>query len=144
MLHARKAQRTDPASQKPRKVRTFSNDAYLAKLMGELDRAAIAVRLAQARQEVGLTQSEMAELLTAHLRSIQNYESPKVHVIPFDRLEQWAQITGRTKEWLLHGDEPLIVADDRLAAIEDELRRIRDELKWLGELIRGVSSELTR
>jgi transcriptional regulator with XRE-family HTH domain len=125
-------------------VRRFADDGYLAQLMGEIDRAAISVRLAQARAEVGLTQSEMAELLTVHLRSIQNYESPKMRVVPFDRLEQWAQLTGRTKEWLLHGDEPLVVADDRLAAIEEELRGIRSQLEWLGNLIREMNQELAR
>ena len=119
-----------------RKVRTFSRDGYLAHLMGEIDRAAISLRLAQARAEVGLNQAEMAELLTVHFRSIQNYESPKRHVIPFDRLDQWAQVTGRTKEWLLHGDEPQIVADDRLETIEEQLRKISERLDWIEQLLR--------
>lgn len=116
----------------------------MSQLMSEIDRAAISLRLAQARAEVGLTQSEMAELLTAHLRSIQNYESPKVHVIPFDRLEQWGQITGRTKEWLLHGDAPQIVADDRLAALEEQLTGVREQLKWIEGLLREMGKELAR
>ena len=105
--------------------------------MGELDRAAISVRLAQARAEVGLSQVEMAELLSVHFRSIQNYESPRMHAIPFDRLDRWAQISGRPKEWLLHGDEPRIVADDRLEAIEEELRRISVGLERLEDLLRN-------
>jgi transcriptional regulator with XRE-family HTH domain len=144
MLHARKAQRTSPAARNRRKLHTLSSNGYLAHLMGEIDRAAISIRLAQSRQEVALTQSEMAELLTVHLRSIQNYESPKVRAIPFDQLEQWGQITGRNKEWLLHGDEPLIVADDRLAAIEQELRRIGERLGWIEDLVRDMGKELAR
>jgi transcriptional regulator with XRE-family HTH domain len=93
--------------------------------MGELDRAAISLRLARAREEAGFTQAEMAELLTVHFRSIQNYESPKQHVVPFDRLNEWAHLTGRPKEWFLYGDEPSVAADDRLQAIEEELRALR-------------------
>jgi transcriptional regulator with XRE-family HTH domain len=144
MLHTREDTHTESEAKSPRKLRTFPSDAYPMSLMGEIDRAAISLRLAQARAEVGLNQPEMAELLTVHWRSVQNYESPKMRVIPFDRLDQWAQITGRTKEWLLHGDEPLIVADDRLAAIEMELREIRDQLKWLGDLVREMNQELAR
>jgi transcriptional regulator with XRE-family HTH domain len=125
-------------------MRTFRSDGYLAQLMGELDRAAISLRLAQARAEVALTQSEMAELLTAHLRSIQNYESPKKHVIPFDRLEQWAQITGRTKEWLLHGDQPRIVADDRLQAIEERLERLEAGLLRVEQILRELATDVAK
>ena len=124
-----------------RKLRTLPADGYLAQLMGELDRAAISVRLAQAREEVGLTQAEMAELLTVHFRSVQNYESPKKHALPFDRLDRWAQITGRPKEWLLHGDEPRIVADDRLEAIEEQLRRVTVALERLEDLLRDEFSK---
>ena len=109
--------------------------------MGEIDRAAISLRLAQARAEVALSQPEMAELLTMHWRSIQNYESPRMRVIPFDRLEQWAQITGRTKEWLLHGDEPRIVADDRLQEIEDELRRLATAVERFEDLLREINAD---
>jgi transcriptional regulator with XRE-family HTH domain len=108
--------------------------------MAELDRAAISVRLRQARDDVGLTRPEMAELLTVHFRSIENYESPQKHVIPFDRLDEWAQITGRTKEWLLHGDEPRVMADDRLGMIEERLERVVAELQALREVVESLSS----
>jgi transcriptional regulator with XRE-family HTH domain len=143
-IPARQDLRTNRTLKSPRKVRTFSSDGYLVQLMGELDRAAISLRLAQARAEVALTQSEMAELLTAHLRSIQNYESPKKHVIPFDRLEQWAQITGRTKEWLLHGDQPRIVADDRLQALEERLDGLEAGLLRLEQILRELSNDVAK
>ena len=134
-IRTRQRLHTSPAANKLRKVHTFRADGYLAQLMGELDRAAISLRLAQTREEVGLKQPEMAELLSVHFRSIQNYESPRMHVIPFDRLDEWARITGRTKEWLLHGDDPIVMADDRLSAIEDELRLVRAELAALRALL---------
>jgi transcriptional regulator with XRE-family HTH domain len=103
--------------------------------MAELDRAAISRRLRIARDEVGLSRVEMAELLVLHWRTIENYESPKHRVVPFDRLEEWARITGRTKEWLLHGDEPMVSADDRLSAIEETLERVVVQLQALQDLI---------
>lgn len=134
-LRTRQVPHTNPAAKSPRKLRTFTSDGYLTQLMAELDRAAISRRLAQSREDVGLTQPEMAELLVVHFRSVQNYESPKRLVVPFDRLEEWARITGRTKEWLLHGDEPIVMADDRLAVIEGELRRVASELSALRALL---------
>jgi hypothetical protein len=44
-----------------RKVRTFSSANYLEGLMAELDRAAISIRMAQARDAAGPTQPEIAE-----------------------------------------------------------------------------------
>jgi transcriptional regulator with XRE-family HTH domain len=74
--------------------------------MAELDRAAISVRLKQAREEAGLTQPELGDALDPprHWRTIQNYEDPKLGRVPWDALGQWARVTGKTKEWLLHGD----------------------------------------
>lgn len=141
-VSTRQDSHTHRTSNTPRKVRTFPGDGYLAQLMGEIDRAAISLRLAQARAEVALSQSEMAELLTVHFRSVQNYESPKKHVIPFDRLEQWAQITGRSKEWLLHGDEPRIVADDRLQGIEEQLERLGAAVERVEDLLRELDKEI--
>lgn len=124
-------------TKRTRKVRTFRRDGYLAQLMGELDRAAIGLRLRQAREEAGLSRPEMAELLTVHWRTIQNYESPKEHVVPFDRLDEWARITGRPKEWLLHGDDPVVLGDDRLGAIEHELAEINTRLDRLEKLLQA-------
>jgi transcriptional regulator with XRE-family HTH domain len=143
-VRTRQGSHTDRTSKVSRKLHSFRGDGYLAQLMGELDRAAISVRLAQAREEVGLTQVELAELLQVHFRSVQNYESPRERRIPFDLLDRWAQVTGRPKEWLLHGDEPRIVADDRLQAIEDELARVTAGLERLEQLLREIDKEITR
>lgn len=116
---------------KSRKVRTFSSGTYLERLMGELDRAAIAFRLATSRQQAGLDQAELAELLNVHWRTIQNYESPKIDRIPWDRLDEWARATGVTRDWLLHGDDAAAPATappdgDVLAKLDEILRRIDD------------------
>src|SRR6266516_1002567 len=78
-----------------RKVRTFRSGSYLEGLMAELDRASISIRVGQAREEAGLTQPDIAELLElkVHFRTVQDWESPKKHVVPFDRLDEWARLT---------------------------------------------------
>lgn len=95
--------------------------------MSELETAAISRRLQDARKQAGLTQQEMADLLVVHKRSVEDYESPRKDVIPYDRLNEWARLTKTTAEWLLHGIEPGEAAtpgqvrdlDARLARVEE-------------------------
>lgn len=85
--------------------------------MAELEAEAISARIKQARQEAGLKQWQMAELLEVIPRTVQNYEEFRV---PWDKLGKIAEVTGKSVEWLLHGDAgpaPL----DRLAEIEAKL-----------------------
>lgn len=121
------------AATKTRTVRTFDSASYLAALMAELDRAAISLRLAESREQAGLTQEELADLLDLHFRSVQNYESPKVDRIPWDKLDEWAKVTATTKEWILHGvttSEPLALQE-----ILDRFDRHHDEVMTrLGEI----------
>jgi hypothetical protein len=85
---------------KTRKVRPSSPvdgpRAYLLDLMAELDRASISLRLGQTLKEAGLTQPEMADLLRVHKSAIEQFVSQKVKTSPFDRLEEWDQVTGTT------------------------------------------------
>ena len=109
-------------------------DAYVARLMSELDRAAIARRLQEARKRSGLTQKEMADVLHVHERSIQDWESVSKAAIPFDRLDEWATTTGVTKVWLLQGDE-FVEAGVRLARIEGRLEELASGMAdLLGEM----------
>lgn len=105
--------------------------------MGELDRAAISVRLQQSREEAGLTQPEIGELLRVHWRTVQDWESPKKRNVPFDRLDEWAAITGTAKQWLLHGDEP--TRQDR----DDEAREVLDRLDRIEQALRRLLDERT-
>lgn len=117
---------TNRTATKTRTLRTFDSAGYLAALMAELDRAAISLRLAESREQAGLTQDEMADLLGIHFRSIQNYESPKVDRIPWDKLDEWGRVTATTKEWILHGieaSEPVALQEilDRFDRHHDEV-----------------------
>jgi transcriptional regulator with XRE-family HTH domain len=110
--------------------------------MAELDRAAIALRLAQAREEAGLTQEELAELLDLHWRTIQNYESPKVDRIPFGLLGQWAEATGVTREWLLFGEE--LVAQEEVRALFEELgAKVDGLIERLPAMLRAAIADAT-
>lgn len=102
---------------------------YLAKLLEDMDRAAISTRLQTSRKEAGVTQNEMAEILSVHVRSIQDYEDPKKKTVPFDQLDVWAAATGVTKTWLLQGDEA--VESDRLANLEARLESVAGEIALL-------------
>lgn len=100
--------------------------------MAELDRAAISIRIAQAREEAGLTQPELAELMEppVHMRSVQDWESPRNDTVPFRRLDQIARATRVTKEWLLHGDDPAtLTLAERLALLIDRLEKVAKRLE---------------
>lgn len=125
--------------QNPAAGSTFSSRAYLEGLMAELDRAAISQRLQQSRQRAGVTQEEMADILRVHVNSIQNYESVKQHSVPFDRLDEWAQITGVTKAWLLQGEEPTPPAD-----LEELRRQLADVQQRLADMHTDVLRLLGR
>jgi transcriptional regulator with XRE-family HTH domain len=88
--------------------------------MGELDRASICARIAQARTAAGLSQPELGEALEppAHWRTVQTWESVKNPRVPWRRLDEISRITGTTKEWLLHGEAtPATTDEDRLREV---------------------------
>lgn len=98
--------------------------------MAELDRAEICARIAQARTEAGMTQAELGETMepSMHWRTVQTWESVKDPRVPWARLDEIARITGRSKEWLLHGTETVSSPDVVLSAIRDLDRRFDVEL----------------
>lgn len=101
--------------------------------MAELDRAAISLRIAEARDKrAGLIQTEIADLLGVHWRTIQDWESPKNPTVPWDRLSEIAEATGVTKEWLLHGMPPQAPPGD-LEVLRPLLERAIELLETLVE-----------
>lgn len=113
------------------KVRTFRGGEYVAALMAELSRAAIAQRIATARKQAGLDQPELADLMHVHYRTVQDWESVKKQATPWDRLDEIAAVTGITKEWILHGERAEGAADApsilrRLEVLEATVARADD------------------
>lgn len=113
-------------------------DAYLARLMGELDKAEISRRLGQSRKTAGLTQEEMAELVGMTVRAVQDWESPKKPTVPYSRLEEWGRLTNVTTAWLLHGDK-VVSSEDRLDQLEAQMGRAIELLEELLGVAHGES-----
>lgn len=109
----------------------FRSGPYLEKLLAELDRAQISARIKQARDEAGLTQPELADLLQSHWRTVQEWENLKNGNVPWDRLDEIAQATGRTRDWLLHGDQA--ASPETMGAVQKEMAEIRELLERLLE-----------
>lgn len=95
----------------------------MADLMAEIDRLAIAQRIAHAREESGLKQHELADLMHVHPRTVQNWESQTKPIVAFDRLDEIASATGTSRFWLLHGAELPGSAEDA-ASLAEILRRL--------------------
>lgn len=97
-------------------------------LMAQLQEAQIRTRLKEARVKAGLSRARMADLLTVHPKSVENYE---VERVPWQLVNAWAEITGTSVEFLLHGKKPTLEVDngDRLERIEALLVEIRNALR---------------
>lgn len=99
--------------------------------MNELERARICSRIAQARHEAGYTQEEMADLLGIKIRTYQYYEDDRV---PYRRIRDISEATGRSEQWLLHGFDPASSQreqEDRLDRVEFVLGQVLEELRAL-------------
>jgi transcriptional regulator with XRE-family HTH domain len=91
--------------------------------------AAVGERIKQARQDAGLTQSELAEQLgLSHPQSISRYERGETEV-PQRRLRRIAEVTGKPLGFFLTDDletqEPPEDADT-LALVHEVLEQLRD------------------
>ena len=90
----------------------------------------ICARIKQARIEAGFTQQEIADLLNMTMRGYQNYESSRV---PFRELDKIADLTGRSQEWFLRGDDEVTATTQpevlaRLDQLEASVESLRQEI----------------
>lgn len=116
--------RNQPAATDSRNERRFRGGEYVANLMAELNRLAIAQRVQQAREEAGLKQREVAEALQVHWRTVQNWESQANPIVAWDRLDELSDLLGVSKPWLIHGEETIRETNrlaDRLEALEEKV-----------------------
>jgi len=98
--------------------------------MAEIERAAIARRIKSARNEAGLSQPEMAEALGVISRTYQNYESVSAPRTPWALMNDIARITGKTTEWLIHGEKataPNLLGS--MVRVDDHIERMADEFR---------------
>lgn len=105
-------------------------------LMSELQREEITARIKQARNEAGLTQPEIADLLDVAPRTYQNYEADRV---PWGLINDIAKITGKTAQWLLHGETPDVLGG--FAAPSVQLDRIEAKIDVLLKRSAGEDDE---
>jgi transcriptional regulator with XRE-family HTH domain len=121
------------AATNPRNFRTFL-------LMQQFAAQEIGARIRQARKERGLTQDQLADLVTGFSkRSLQDYESGKT--IPYAHLTELGVILRRTTEWFLYGDEP----EEEPPSYEQLRKIVRDEfravLESLGRIERATGAD---
>jgi transcriptional regulator with XRE-family HTH domain len=102
--HARNVRPRDFAAQMDHAERAALAQALERENMAAIERAGIAERIRQARKEAGLSQPEMADALGVIARTYQNYESVKEPRTPWALMNDIAKVTGKTTEWLIHGD----------------------------------------
>lgn len=93
----------------------------------------IGARIAQARKEAGLTQDELADILSVVTRTVQNYEAGATK--PYTHLRAIADTTGRSVEWLLHGEPDELVTGAELAALRKDLAEVRAAVARIEELV---------
>lgn len=108
--------------------RTRRGGRAVPDLMAKLREAEIRARLREAREHAGLSRDKLADILTVHPKSIENYEKDRV---PYTLLNAWAEATGTSVEWLLHGERSNRRSSDdepRMDRIEHLLEEIRDLL----------------
>lgn len=127
---------------KARKDRTFRSGPYLNNLfreaqerMDELELAEICARLKLAREQAGLSQEAIGEMLDPPVgqRAVANYEKSRV---PWRYLGQWAEITGTTRPWLMHGEQAAELpeaVERRLAGLEARLGALEAKVAALDE-----------
>jgi len=127
-------------------VHKFRGGEYVATLMAELSRAGIAQRIAAAREQAGLTQPELADLMHVHYRTVQDWESQKKQATPWDRIDELAAVTGVSRNSLLHGEAEAAVPNaeslaSRLATVEGLVEQTREDVGEALELLRQLAVE---
>jgi transcriptional regulator with XRE-family HTH domain len=133
--HAHTVRVDDFVAQMDRSDRAKFAEACRRQDMAELEREAIARRIKQAREDAGLSQPEISEVLGIHRRTYQNYEADVDPRTPWGLMNQIAMVTGKTTEWLIHGEKatPELFAKvssvDQVEDVRTEFRRDVGEIK---------------
>lgn len=88
---------------------------------------AIGERIAKAREEAGLRQEDLADMIERSTRTVQSYEAGTSS--PYRKIREISAVTGRSVEWLLHGDPqddppPKDLAGQGLALVLDRLESL--------------------
>lgn len=125
----------ETAATKSRSFRTFL-------LMQQFEQQAIGARIAQARKEQGgMTQEQLADLLNVSKRSVQEYEAG--NVVPWKHFQQMATILKRPVEWFLHGeDDPAGTPAALVAALQEIDSSLGERLAQLEATVETLTALL--
>jgi transcriptional regulator with XRE-family HTH domain len=111
--------------------------------MDKLDKksTAIAARLRRAREQAGLSQSQVAKLLHLHRPSISEAEAGR-RKVSAEELAEFARIYGVSVSWLVDEEPEMTVVDrERIQLAARELSRLKSEdLDKLLELLQTMRS----
>ena len=88
--------------------------------------AAIGERLRWAREQAGLTQTQIARMLNCHRPTISQIEGGQRIVRP-DEIARFASLYGVQEKWIIHGDSGLEAKDARVEIAARELAKLRKE-----------------
>ncbi len=124
---------------KPEKPSSFSSATYLQSLLAQVDHAAIAARMKQARLDAGLHQRDVAERFDTHENTVQNWENgykskksgQHMWPVPWNRLPELAELYGVTTGWLQWGDEPASQVEAQADRLADAIERLNTVLELL-------------
>jgi transcriptional regulator with XRE-family HTH domain len=92
----------------------------------------IGERIVRARNEKGIKQKELADLIHVTARAVTDWETGKV--VPWTRMDDIAAILEKPKTWLLHGEEgPLDTSELRrlMEQVAESQRDIIDQIRLL-------------
>ena len=91
----------------------------------ETNPAAVGERLRWAREQAGLTQSQIARMLNYHRPTISQIEAGQRVVRP-DEIARFASLYGVQEAWIIHGDTATN-EDARVVIAARELAKLRKE-----------------
>jgi transcriptional regulator with XRE-family HTH domain len=93
----------------------------------ETNPAAIGERLRWAREQAGLTQTQIARMLNYHRPTISQIEAGQRVVRP-DEIARFASLYGVQEAWIIHGDTGIAANQDaRVEIAARELAKLRKE-----------------
>jgi transcriptional regulator with XRE-family HTH domain len=113
--------------------------------MGRLRKEEIRARIKQAREMAGVSQHDMADLMGVANRALQNWEADQAKAanVPWEHLNDIADVTGTTVRWLLHGDEPELYdgeLTERLKTTAAALEKVEAQLATIAK--RDIKTEV--
>lgn len=84
----------------------------------------IGARIAQARNEAGgMTQAELAHLVSLSERSVQAHEAGEV--IPYRFLREYERVLGKPAAWFLHGEAAVLGSSEEHRDLVERLEKLQ-------------------